>query len=123
MERPENFEIAEGLAVFRPVAKISLHGAIELVAQGFKYAGEQKVKRLLVDVRGLTGFPVPTVSDRYWFVQKWAREAAPGLRVAVVARAEMIDPEKFGITVARNAGLEANVFATEEEARAWLIEG
>jgi len=38
----------------------------------------------------------------------------------VVVRAEMIDPEKFGILVARNAGLDANVFADEAEALSWL---
>jgi hypothetical protein len=38
----------------------------------------------------------------------------------MVARAEMIDPEKFGVTVAANRGLVSNIFTTELEARAWL---
>jgi hypothetical protein len=38
----------------------------------------------------------------------------------MVARAEMIDPQKFGVTVAALRGLVSNVFTTEVEARAWL---
>ena len=38
----------------------------------------------------------------------------------MVARAEMIDPNKFGVTVAANRGLVSNIFTTETEARAWL---
>jgi hypothetical protein len=38
----------------------------------------------------------------------------------MVARAEMIHPHKFGVTVARNRGLVSNIFPTESEARAWL---
>jgi hypothetical protein len=32
----------------------------------------------------------------------------------------MIDPRKFGVTVARNRGLVSNIFTTEAEARVWL---
>ena len=34
---------------------------------------------------------------------------------------EMIDPGKFGVIVARNAGMNADVFADEPEALAWLV--
>jgi hypothetical protein len=53
----------------------------------------------------------------------WADEASGGVRLAMVARAEMIDPEKFGVTVAANRGLVSNIFTTELEARAWLDAG
>jgi preprotein translocase subunit YajC len=38
----------------------------------------------------------------------------------MVARAEMIDPKKFGVTVAANSGLVGDVFESEEKALAWL---
>jgi hypothetical protein len=38
----------------------------------------------------------------------------------MVARAEMIHPQKFGVLVAANLGLVSNIFTTEVEARAWL---
>ena len=50
----------------------------------------------------------------------WAEEARGSLRLVMVARAEMIDPRKFGVTVAANRGLESNIFPTEAEARDWL---
>jgi hypothetical protein len=40
----------------------------------------------------------------------------------MVARAEMIHPQKFGVLVATNRGLVSNIFTTEAEARAWLAE-
>lgn len=55
----------------------------------------------------------------------WARtrrgerdEEAPPL--AMVARPEMIDPERFGVTFAANRGLVGGVFVSEAEAVAWL---
>ena len=38
----------------------------------------------------------------------------------MVARAEMIDPQKFGVTVAENLGLITDVFTLQAEALAWL---
>jgi hypothetical protein len=42
------------------------------------------------------------------------------VQLAMVIHAEMIDPEKFGILVARNSELNADVFSQETEALAWL---
>ena len=40
----------------------------------------------------------------------------------MVALPEMIDPGRFGITVARNRGFFADVFDSEEEAVEWLLD-
>ena len=40
--------------------------------------------------------------------------------MAVVAPSELIDAEKFGVTVARNNGLLADIFTSEQEALLWL---
>ena len=42
------------------------------------------------------------------------------MRVAVVTYPEMIDPEKFGVTVASNIGFVSDVFTSEAEALTWL---
>jgi len=42
------------------------------------------------------------------------------VQIAVIARPEMIDPQKFGIVVATNFGALANAFASEAEALDWL---
>src|SRR2546430_1930610 len=100
MSEPERFEMVEDLAVFRPTGHVSLDQAVQLVTSAITFAREQHVRKLLVVTSGLTGFEPPTVSMRYFFVQEWARAADGVVRVAFVARPEMIDPEKFGITVA-----------------------
>ena len=51
---------------------------------------------------------------------KWAESAGSGLRVAMVARAELIDPEKIGVLMAQNRGVAGDVFTTEAAAIAWL---
>jgi hypothetical protein len=38
----------------------------------------------------------------------------------MVARAEMIHPQKIGVIAARNRGMISNIFPTDPEARAWL---
>lgn len=43
------------------------------------------------------------------------------LRIAMVIRPEMIDPEEFGVIAGRNAGLDTDVFSAEPEALAWLL--
>jgi hypothetical protein len=40
----------------------------------------------------------------------WPRRQARSLRVAMVVRPEMVDPDNFEVTVARNRRLMGNVF-------------
>ena len=82
----------------------------------------QGVNRLLVDTTGLTGFPSPSVWERFWMASEWAAVVHSAVRLAIVARAELIDPDRFGITVARNRGLFANVFSEEPAAIEWLLD-
>ena len=45
---------------------------------------------------------------------EWADEGGRGgVCLAMVARQEMIDQQKFGVTVAANRGLVSNIFTTE----------
>ena len=68
----------------------------------------------------LTGFSSPDTFQRFLAAVEWADEAKGSMCLAMVARAEMIDPRKFGVTVAANRGLVSNIFTTEVEARTWL---
>ncbi len=92
----------------------------EMVAAAIECAREEGVPELVANVSGLTGFPSPSLSERFHLVTKWAAAAAGSVRLAVVARAEMVDPHKFGVTVAANRHLTAEIFATESEAEGWL---
>ena len=85
------------------------------------FARERRVPKLLVNAAKLTGFPSPSLPERYFAARRFAESSKSQVQLALVIRAEMIDPEKFGIIVARNAGLNADVFASEPEALAWLL--
>jgi hypothetical protein len=42
------------------------------------------------------------------------------VRLAIVVRAELIDPEKFAVIAGRNFGFVSDVFEAEHEALDWL---
>ena len=120
MSKPEQFEILADHSIFRPTGQISLDHAVQLVTSAITFARKQHIRKLMVVTTGLTGFKPPDIVTRYFFIHEWARAAAARVCVAVVARPEMIDPQKFGVIVAANAGLISDVFESDEKALAWL---
>jgi hypothetical protein len=58
--------------------------------------------------------------DRFLMVEDWARAAKGMTTVALVVHAEYIPPQKFGIRVAADLGLNSDVFTSEADAIAWL---
>jgi hypothetical protein len=114
-------EVVEDCAYYRPVGRLTLDEAMDLVDRAVMFARERGVPKLLVNVAKLTGFPSPSLPERYFAARRFAESAKGKVQLAMVARAEMIDPEKFGVIVARNAGINADVFAVEPEALAWLL--
>ena len=123
LERPAHFEIDANYAWFRPVGDIPLADAIDLVGKALGFAAAQGATRILVVTTGWKGIGVPSLADRYFMVENFVSVGAASLKIAMVVSPEVIDPEKFGITVARNRGLKANVFTDEDDARAWLLAG
>jgi hypothetical protein len=116
----DGFVLEEGRGLFRPAGSVSFNEAVALVRAAIEAARRNRARDLLVDTTALTGFPSPNTFQRFLAAVEWAEEARGRLRLAMVARAEMIDPQKFGVTVAANRGLVSNIFTTEVEARAWL---
>ena len=123
MEVSETFEPLVGHAVVRFQGRVKLEEAVQLVNRTILRAGNEQIPRLLINATGLDGFGSPTLADRYFIVREWAKLAAGRVRIAMVVKEHMIDPGRFGVLVARNAGLEANVFGTEPEALEWLCAG
>ena len=113
-------EVTGDCAYYRPAGKVTLEQGAELVDQAIAFARERRIPKLLINCTELIGFPSPTLPQRYFMVRGWAKTTQGLVQVVMVARPELIDPEKFGITVARNAGLRADVYPTEPEALAWL---
>lgn len=120
LDKPERFEFVEDRAVFRPVGHLKLSEGVRLVSSAIAYARQEKVRKFLVNVSGLTGFPSPSIPERYFFIREWAAVADENMCLAMVSRPELIDPQKFGVTVAANAGLCCEVFDSEAEAIIWL---
>jgi hypothetical protein len=121
MKVADNFQIEEGYASFRPVGKVSLEEGAAACVEAIRVAGEQGIMRLLINLTRLTGLGPISTLDRFWLAKQCASAAKPGFKVAVVANPDMIDQHHFGVMVARNRGLQANAFATEEEAQVWLL--
>lgn len=120
MNRPPQLEFLDHYAAFRPRGHVSLEGGTELIATAIASARERGVRKILVNTVGLTGFDMPTMSERYVFARACAEASSGFVRIAMVARAELIDPQKFGVTVAANRDVTGDVFVSEEEAVAWL---
>lgn len=120
MNEEIHFEMTDDIAIFRPAGEVALEKMVKIVTSAITLAREQQIHKLLVNTTALTGFKSPTLAARYYFVQEWASAARGGVYFALVTRPEMIDPRKFGITVAANFGLTAEVFTTEDEALAWF---
>ncbi len=70
---------------------------------------------------GLSGVAVPTRDDRFWIAQDWAQEAKGMVILALVAPPEYIDPGRFGVAAAADAGLKVAVFTSKSDAMEWLL--
>jgi len=120
MSELQDFETVGGHAEYRPTGELSLAQATRLITSGIAFARERQVKKLMVVTVGLAGFQPPNLIQRYNFIHEWAKASGYSVQVAVVALPEMIDPQKFGVTVAFNIGFASDVFTSEEEALTWL---
>jgi hypothetical protein len=117
---PERFEISGHHGYFRPVGVMSLDCAVDRINDAIAVARQRGASKFLVETRGLRGFDAPSLASRYGFIREWAASAGGMVRVAVVARPEMVEPGRFGVKVARKAGMVADVFTSEAEAAEWL---
>ena len=120
MQPLENFEQIGSRGFYRPVAVVTFEQAADMVAGAMRYARERGAVDLLVNTHGLTGYPIPSTFARYSLAVKWAESAGGALRVALVARPEVIDPQKIGVLMAQNRGVNGDVFTNEMDALAWL---
>jgi len=116
----KDFAIVGVRGYFRPRGAVSLAQAVEMVDAALEVACGQGLREVVVDVTGLTGFASPAASQRFFLITQWAQTVHGRARVAVIARPEFIDPRRFGNTVAANRGFQAQVFAAEADAVAWL---
>jgi hypothetical protein len=121
MNPPNDMKQLANHAHYSPQGEVTLAEGIALITRAIRFCRHKKISRLLVDTTRLVGFPPPLIYERYWFAQEWAHEAKGLMVMSVVAREEMIDPQRFGVLAARNAGLESFVSSSASEALSWLL--
>jgi hypothetical protein len=122
MKASQNFQVLDGYCCYRLVADGPLATAAREVVEVIAYARERGFRRLLIDTTRSTGHKSPDTLERYLFAQAFADAAGSVVKLVLVLRPEMMDPEKFEVTVAKNRGLAGNVFDSEKDALAWLLD-
>jgi hypothetical protein len=122
MKTPENFEVMEGYCCYRLSGHGPLEEAASKVIEVITFSKEQKMRNLLIDTTGWTGHKSPDTVERYYVAKAFAEAALCKVKLAMVVRPEMMDPDKFEVTVAKNRGLVGNVFDSEKDALAWLLD-
>jgi hypothetical protein len=116
----EHFEYVGSRGFYRPVVQVSFEQAVDLVADAMRTARALGLADLLVNCAGFSGFTPPSVFARYAMVAKWIEAGGSALRVALVVRPELLDPQKIGVLMLQNRGGTGDAFLSEIEALAWL---
>jgi len=62
-----------------------------------------------------------STSDRFLLGERLQVFARHRIKVAFVSRPEQIDPQKFGVLVARNRGATVETFTDFQSAEEWLL--
>lgn len=123
MNTPVQFEMQRGYAVFRVAGPVTAEAAAAIpedIVAAITAAREHRIHNLLVDISRLGAVDPPNVATRYFIIREWADVSRGMVRVALVAEASLLDPEKFSTLVAANLGFSYDSFASEPEAVAWL---
>jgi len=122
MKTLEHFETLEGYCCYRLSGHGPLEEAANKVIEAITYSREQGIRNLLIDTTHWTGHQKPTTFERFHVAEAFAAAALAKVKVAMVVRSELMDPELFEVTVARNRGLFGNVFDSEKRALEWLLD-
>jgi len=122
MKALEHFEVMEGYCCYRLLGHGPLAEAASKVIEAITFSREQGIRHLLIDATNWTGHKSPDTWERFTWAQAFAESAHSRVKLALVVRPEMMDPDKFEVTVARNRGLMGNVFDSEKDALAWLLD-
>ena len=121
MKAPEHFEVMEGYCCYRLSGHGSLAEAASKIIEAITFSREQGLRNLLIDATNWTGHESPTTLERFIVAEKFTEAARAAVKLAMVVRPEMMDPDKFEVMVATNRGLVGNVFDSDKDALAWLL--
>jgi len=119
---PASFEWLQGLPVLRLGPETEFQAAVQQVTLAIRQAVSCGYPDLIVCVREVR-FAPPSLAARHSMVRAFAEASAGRVRVAMLVRPELIDPERFGVVAAANFGLQAWVCSDEVDALDWLAHG
>jgi hypothetical protein len=108
------------IGISRPQDNVTLSDGVGMITLAVAEARRLGLTGLVLVAHGLAGFPPPGVVARHAMMRECAKAAGGVVKLAMVVTPEFIDPEKFGVVVAHNYGLVAEVFTSEAEALDWL---
>ena len=119
-------EPSDGYLSVRVTGTFELEAAEAETLRVLQASVEHKLASVLLDIRLLLG--APTILERYEYAEFLVREVrasvvrhgGPTPRLAYLGLPPLIDPERFGVLVARNRGLPVLVTEDLDEALGWL---
>ena len=93
MELPEFFQLADGYAIYRPVAEVLFEQVIEMAAKAIEFCRDHGIGKLVQDSTQLMGFEPPTTVQKFLQGERMAAAAESKVIGAVVTQPRMIDPQ------------------------------
>jgi hypothetical protein len=112
--------VSADFAELRLEGSYSAAEVVQRITQAIADCRARGVPKLLICTDQLIGLPSPSLSARHQMIREWAAASGGAVTIALVARPEYIDPERFGVVTAANFGMRGNVFDSEADAVAWL---
>jgi ribosomal-protein-alanine N-acetyltransferase len=106
---------------YRPTVGGSLPEVLAGLVTTLTWARGAGVTRFLADARRLPGIESLNTFERFELGERAAAAAGPGMSVAFVAPAHLLDPGRLGVMVASNRGVRSSAFTDEVAALDWLV--
>jgi hypothetical protein len=120
MGAPEFSERVGKRGFCRPSGSATFEQGLDFMIGVIRWARDEQLPDILIDIRGFTLVGQLTTFMRYEFGKRLAEAADGTVRVAFVANASLIDPQKIAALVAQNRGMNVDVFTSEADALEWL---
>ena len=95
---------------------------LNIYGKALNVAANESLQAVLVDIRDLGG-TIPTTMDRFYHgvtTVTIQHQKDSIIFIAIVGKEPLLDPERFGETVAVNRGFYGKVFTNIDEAVAWI---
>src|SRR5687768_6224500 len=105
MPNHREYSRIDGRCVYRPTGVVTAGQLAHMIADVLSQPISEASRDVLVDIGEVSGFESPGPAFRRWAVGLWAREVGGTLRIAIVARRELICPDKTGLLAAAEEGL------------------